>query len=65
MELERLEAVAAERRAKLNQMKQTERKAMSKLRKLERKISKIREGHRLAATNDARIQLYIDAILHL
>ena len=65
MEVERLEAVAAERRAKLNRMKQVERKAMAKLRKLERKISKIRNANRLAATNNARIQLSIDAILHL
>ncbi|XWS27568.1 hypothetical protein CRYUN_Cryun26dG0127100 [Craigia yunnanensis] len=61
----RLEAVAAEMRAELNNMERGERKAKAKLRKLQRKISKTRNANRLATINNSRSQLYIDAIIHL
>ncbi|XWS10383.1 hypothetical protein CRYUN_Cryun39dG0072900 [Craigia yunnanensis] len=52
--------------AELNHMERTDWKLKAKLRKLQRKISEIRKANRrLAAMNNARIQLYIDAILHL
>ncbi|XVF87937.1 hypothetical protein PTKIN_Ptkin19aG0008600 [Pterospermum kingtungense] len=64
-EMKWLEAVAAEKRSEVKRMKRAERKTKAKLRKLQRKISKTRRAIRLAATSNARIQLQIDAILHL
>ncbi|XWS10636.1 hypothetical protein CRYUN_Cryun38cG0013500 [Craigia yunnanensis] len=64
-EVKRLEAVAAEMRAELNHMKRADRKAKAKLRKLQKKNSESRKANRLTAMNNARIQLYKDAILHL
>ena len=62
--MKRLEAVAAEMRAELSHMKRADRKQKAKLKKLERKNSESKNANRLAAMNNARIKLYIDAILH-
>ncbi|XP_022718120.1 uncharacterized protein LOC111276639 [Durio zibethinus] len=63
-EVKCLEAVVAKMRAELNHMERAERKAKARLGKLQRRNSKTREANRQAAMNDARIQLFIDAILH-
>ena len=63
--MKRLEAVAAEMKAELNHMKRVDRKQKAKLRKVQKKNSESRKANRLAVMNYARIQLYIDTILHL
>ena len=63
--MKRLEAVAVEMRAELDNMKRGERKAKAKLRKVHRIISQIRNVNRQASNNNSHSQLYIDAILHL
>ncbi|KAK8648784.1 hypothetical protein V6N13_129527 [Hibiscus sabdariffa] len=64
-ELELLEAKAREMRWELKQMKRAERKFKAKLRRMEHINSETREANRRAAIHNARVQLYIQAMLRL
>ncbi|KAK8997153.1 hypothetical protein V6N11_020637 [Hibiscus sabdariffa] len=64
-ELKVLESKASEMRYELKQMRVADRKSKAKLRKLERINAETREANRRASIDNARNQLYIQAMLLL